>query len=312
MSPPPSNRRYALAVIASEDGQVSATGLNAHGDVVGSIYRGSGSKPSFSPFTWSAATGALTLLPPSDVDAYAAAVNDAGDVAINEMFGPKAFRWSRGHLVQLASGWLEARASGIDRDGTIVGAIGPPGSVLDAFATDAGGAPRALAGLGSGADEALAIAGGVIVGTSGARAVSWIAGRAVPLPVPGRSIAAAVSSTSLVAGACNVVDHGGYQGFVLDLSTGKATLVDPPAGAVGVELHGVNAAGLAVGSVVAASGDDDHAIVWSGGVLSRLDEAVDPEGWHLVTATAVNDSGQIVARGIDPQGNPQTVLLTPR
>lgn len=55
-----------------------------------------------------------------------------------------------------------------------------------------------------------------------------------------------------------------------------------------------------------------HAFLYSGGVMQDLNNLVLPNsGWTLVEANAINDSGQIVANGENPNGQFHAYLLTP-
>jgi probable HAF family extracellular repeat protein len=55
-----------------------------------------------------------------------------------------------------------------------------------------------------------------------------------------------------------------------------------------------------------------HAFLYSGGTMQDLNSLIDPSsGWKLTNATAINDLGEIVGQGTDPQGHASAFLLTP-
>ena len=63
------------------------------------------------------------------------------------------------------------------------------------------------------------------------------------------------------------------------------------------EANAINNSGTVVG--YSDFQDGSHAFVYSGGVMQDLNSLIDPNsGWTLNTATAINDSGQIVGDGV--------------
>ena len=54
-----------------------------------------------------------------------------------------------------------------------------------------------------------------------------------------------------------------------------------------------------------------HAFLYQNGVMTNLNSLVPPIGITLTMAIAINDQGQILATGVDANGNPEQVLLTP-
>ena len=74
-------------------------------------------------------------------------------------------------------------------------------------------------------------------------------------------------------------------------------------------LRAVNTAGDAVGSC-AAPGRFDHAVIWHAGVLIDLNETILDPSWELISASAINDSGQIAGTGTH-QGRDRVYVLTP-
>jgi probable HAF family extracellular repeat protein len=74
----------------------------------------------------------------------------------------------------------------------------------------------------------------------------------------------------------------------------------------------INANGDVVGDVVNADFTVNHAMIYSNGTMTDLNTLIhSPANWTLTVAYDINDSGQIVGAGIDADGNPHAVLLTP-
>ena len=77
---------------------------------------------------------------------------------------------------------------------------------------------------------------------------------------------------------------------------------------------GVNDLGQVVGgSDIDAAGDGAAFIYTQAGGMQNLNDLIDPSsGWNLDGgAIAINDAGQIVGAGINPQGEFHAFLLTP-
>jgi probable HAF family extracellular repeat protein len=74
---------------------------------------------------------------------------------------------------------------------------------------------------------------------------------------------------------------------------------------------GINNSGQVVGYSGAATGD--RAFLWQDGVMTDLStvSGVSGTGWSLIEAAAINDAGQIVGYGRNPQGVDSAFILTP-
>lgn len=58
--------------------------------------------------------------------------------------------------------------------------------------------------------------------------------------------------------------------------------------------------------------DQMEAVLYENGEMYNLNNLIDPaSGWHLKTAAAINDNGQIVGYGLNASGQPHAFLLTP-
>jgi probable HAF family extracellular repeat protein len=76
---------------------------------------------------------------------------------------------------------------------------------------------------------------------------------------------------------------------------------------------GVNLSGTLVGGSNIDSAQDNHGFVYSAATgMVDLNTLIDPAlGWDIQSAAAINNSGQIAASGINPDGLEHAVLLTP-
>jgi probable HAF family extracellular repeat protein len=105
-----------------------------------------------------------------------------------------------------------------------------------------------------------------------------------------------------------------YNAFIYDTANSQmmdlGALGDPNNYSEGL---GINNNGVAVGDVYINSIYDNHAFVYSGGSMQDLNTMMfDPaSGWDLQYATAINDNGQIVGYGINPDGYEHAFLLNP-
>jgi probable HAF family extracellular repeat protein len=88
-------------------------------------------------------------------------------------------------------------------------------------------------------------------------------------------------------------------------------LGDLPGGADYSNVYGINDAGQLVGFSNAATGNS--AFLWQNGVMTDLSTVagVAGTGWSLTEAWAINDVGQIVGSGRNPQGDISAFILTP-
>ena len=93
-------------------------------------------------------------------------------------------------------------------------------------------------------------------------------------------------------------------GKMTDLLTGSIT----PYG----QADAINNNGQIVGWVSNFPSSSFNAFIYQNGKLTDLNTLIDPaSGWHLQEATDINDNGQIVGYGTDPQGATHAFLVSP-
>ena len=123
----------------------------------------------------------------------------------------------------------------------------------------------------------------------------------------GFSSARGINKAGQVVGRAWTTKGGHDHAFLWQAGKGMQDL-----GAIGGEsnqANGINNAGQVVG------GPNDKnskhpAFLYSGGKMIDLNSMIDPtSGWHLTTAAAINDSGQIAGSGMNKAGQSHAVPL---
>ena len=163
--------------------------------------------------------------------------------------------------------------------------------------------------IANGINSAGVVAGSIqVAGSNSIHAAVFIDGAIRDLGTLGGrlSFASAISDSGRVVGSATIAGSDDGHGFVYDLPAGPMIDVEPRASC---GLRAVNTAGDAVGSC-AAPGRFDHAVIWHAGVLIDLNETVLDPSWELISASAINDSGQIAGTGTH-QGRDRAYILTP-
>lgn len=163
---------------------------------------------------------------------------------------------------------------------------------------------------------------------------------------PGKSVAHAINGSGQVVGEADLEDFAGTHAFLYengqmtDLGAlggsnysvaydindegqvvGESNLdgflwQDGEMSSLGdIEPAAINDSGQVVGSTCVFDGGEgcnDHAVVYEGGQIQKLNDLVDPaSGWDLDRATDINEGGQIVGTGI-VNGEEHAFLLTPQ
>jgi probable HAF family extracellular repeat protein len=218
-------------------------------------------------------------------------------------------------------GGSSSYANGINNAGTVVGtAYLSADSTFHAFMTQGGKLVDigTLVGAG-GYSEALAINGqGLAVGYSlaangGQHAFSYANGTMIDLGTLGgtNSQAYAVNGSGMVAGVAYLAGDALAHGFVY----AKGVMTD--LGTMGATLsfaYDIDDAGDVVGGLETYDPDGSvlkQAFLYGGGQMTDLNSLIDPAaGWNLQWASAINDKGQIEARGCQANGSCQDLLLT--
>ena len=272
--------------------QASQTGgINAAGVVVGLSY--SPTSTAGEAFVYSNGTMAELATTPPGALYGATAINDAGQV-VGAGLGPNAYLCTNGTLTNLGAlpGTEFTAPVAINDSAQVVGyaevnAINPPSYTLNhAFLYSNG----TMTDLGS-----------------------------LPLPNywPEDSTANGINASGQIVGvSATSSGYGDYEHAFLYSNGTMTDLGMPPGSYIGSCATGINASGQVVGYAYAGSGGIGTALggafVYSGGTMTDLNTLINPaSGWALGRANAINDSGQIVGDGINPDGSLHGFLLTP-
>ncbi|BDG03922.1 InlB B-repeat-containing protein [Anaeromyxobacter oryzae] len=301
---------YTAFELIIPGGTVMGGGINRSGDVAGTLQEDSGGFTR--AFLYVAATKTVTFLSPIDRNFSAVAVNDTGTVVVNDDVSGRVYRWSDGKLEEIDKP-AAGKGTAINALGWVVGWMFPDDGSARGFVND-GKETRTLVPL-PGTEFAVANAvnrDGVVVGTSGTKAVRFDGSNPVELPVGAVAMALGVNDAGFVVGSA---DQQGktIHGFLLDLRTDPPTVTIVPGleKDFGVAFHDVNATGTVVGSGARLDGSG-RAVVYRDGQLQSLEDLVSPQAFQLENAVDVNDAGQILVWGRDDDGRSHTVILTPR
>ncbi len=278
-----------------------ALGINAAGDVVGS----SAEQPLDGSYPGRAVLypggGGPEFLPPLGAPSVAQGINDAGLIVGAAFFATpywtsKAFLYDPRGLILTdihaeITGATHSRATAINAGGDVVGSFDRLGQPRQAFFRHANGPLQVLslpAGLSTDVDTMGVNASGQVIGTTNystgnepISAILWSGGTARDLgtlppldplhPVPKATVALGINGSGQVVGGSNV-------------------------------------APVCPADVFCAW--KTHAFLYSSGVMQDLNELIPSDsGWELLSATAINDAGQITALGQDRSGQSSVALL---
>ncbi len=246
-------------------------------------------------------------------------MNNRGDVV--GQIAPTAALWHHGGTTTLLgtlAGDTSSAAWDINDAGKIVGTSASSGGALRAFGYE-GGAMSALGTLGGSQSAAVGInEAGVAVGyaqTDGNaawRATKFTANGNVGLGTLGgtNSYAADINDLGQVAGDSEITGSGNRHAVVWD-ANGAITEIGTLGGVISYS-YAINDGGIVVGQSLITGNSFWHAFVWRAGVLSDLNDLIDPNsGWdRLQYAYGINELGQITGLGI-LNGVERAFLLTP-
>jgi probable HAF family extracellular repeat protein len=252
---------------------VAANGINSAGHIVGGV-----SVPptnTFNGYLWTPSGGMQVLPNLGGQTVNPRAINDSGQV----------------------TGWTT------------------PGTA-QAFLWTAAGGVQTLASLPGGGtySQGLSInASGQVAGSAadslgGSRAVRWTAAGVQDLGTPGTGDAVAYG----------INDSGAVAGVYLDGSDVRRAFLWTEAGGVQTladlggdsSARGINGSGQVVGFSNLVGGGR-HAVLWQGGTPYDLNSLLPAgSGWELISASAINDAGQITGTGTY-NGQSTAFLLNP-
>jgi probable HAF family extracellular repeat protein/parallel beta-helix repeat protein len=298
---------YTITDLGALGGNGSAAyGINASGQVVGFASFGSYEHA----FLYSA--GVMkdlgTLAGP---DSNARGINDLGDVVGGSSFDATgaplhAFHYSGGHMADLGTlgspRQFGSQAFAINSSGQVVGGAFTATGRFHPFLYS-GGQMIDLGSLGADSFATVINASGQVAGTfetnrDGAHGFLYSGGVMTDLGNLGGAptYAYGINSTGQVVGTSN--------GHPFLYSAGAMTAL----GGLGTEgvAYGINSAGQVVGIT------RGRPFLYSAGTVTDLSSLLPANsGWRLLEARAINDSGQIVGAGTNPQGQTHAFLLTP-
>lgn len=258
------NDRLSITAAPTADDNFScASSINDYGEVVGSL----NGETVIVPFIWMPG-GKLErlLLPPGRSGGHASAINATGDVA-GDVCGPagvSACLWTKGNEPQQLKPLpndIYSRARAVNDAGEIVGVSGR-GAVRHAVLWTATGIVRDL---------------GTLPGDTSSEAI-------------------AINKSGDVVGFSN--GPKGTRAFLWNEFNGMQDL-GASAGYTNTQAFDINDSGTVVGALTNSGGS--HAFIWTPEVGMRdLNSAISPEiGVVLVSAHAINNTGQIVAMATD-------------
>lgn len=285
-----------------------------------------------SAFLWDPKQGMVELVDPSgrSLNSRAYGINDLGQVvgyAVSAGGSAEAVLWDGTQgmtwLGHLPGSIGRSGARDINNLGQVVG-YSESANGYEAFIwsaetgmavlRDFSGTP--IPGIARGINEM-----GQVVGTGnpdlafGSYAFLWdpVFGMTQLLPnlsMPSSSEAFSVNELGQVAGGYSIPLEG-YQLFLWDPVTGVDRLKDLPGEYLPKMVRGMNDSGVVVGSITV---ERTEAVAWFPvyGPVS-LNSLVDESGtgWSLIFAQAINNHGQIVGQGINPEGRHEAFLLSP-
>jgi cell division septation protein DedD len=151
------------------------------------------------------------------------------------------------------------------------------------------------------------VAVGRVLQASGSQAYSWtVAGGIVGLPnLAARNYCVSndANDNGIIVGTGSTTFFGSNRLPVI-WQNGVVSQLPLPAGETIGDANGVNAAGVAVGSV--DGGSTQQAVIYNGGTATVITQ-VTATNCFFVTAFGINNSGRIVGQGIDPNNAARNV-----
>jgi len=327
--------RYEVTVIEGPQcayGQASmyAGRLNDQGHIVGFFKCPTGYAE---PFLWTPETGLIELpLPPDSYEASAEDINEAGKIvgtATIAGVGSCGFLYDDGEFTMLPpvipdAGWSTALA--INNHSQVVGyrSIGDEVNPWNAYIWSAEEYFLDLGLMDRPFTYATDISDtGIVVGWRGNQVPGeqegfrWQNGELTFLgPIPGgiSSMPHSVNNRGHIVGnsATEVARSGGLRGLGFIWRNGLWTILQPVPGYEESGASGINDLSQVVGSSGPIGPGDNHATLWQNRVPYELDELAElAPGFTIERSKAINNAGQILGDGSDPEWHDVTFLLTP-
>lgn len=305
----------------------SVAGINAAGKVA--MTQALPTDPTTHALTWIA--GQTRTMDDGGTGSIANAISDSGVVAglrgSDDGSGSIACIWSKtGARTDLGTlGGTTSSAMGVNAKGLVVGTsyVSPTSQQLDAFVwrngvfTDLGtlgGTQSAASAIGPGTDPL--IVGSSSLPSQSTHATLWRHGRIHDLGTLGSggslsSIATALNADGVVVGWSMTSILGTEHAFRWDTQHGMQDL-----GTLGgySEASAINGLGDVVGDSAPHGAPTAHAFIVTGGQMLDLNDLLDDSsaGWTLLTATGINDAGQITGRSqLAGEHGTHAFVLTP-
>ncbi len=294
------------------------TGVNARGQVIGSISQDEGVPLGVDhAFSWTATGGMIDLGTTNLCCAEAVALNDRGEIAVNahdarldeDDYTSRAFLWTAAKgLIALSTTAEWSAATALNTSGRVVGTVGVSANSImsfHAFSWTAAGGMRDLGTLGGDGSGALAVnASGQVVGWSDAKidhrqhAFSWTAGTGM-IDLGANSGQFTFSQAVAVNNAGQVVGHRtDFQESHAFSWTSAGGLID-----LGIDGSSVARAVNASGQVVGSRWRDavgERAFLWT--VAGGMVDLAPLAGFSGSYAVSVNDDGLVVGASFNADG----------
>jgi len=236
---------------------------------------------------------------------FASDINDRGEVVGLSEAGQESFfgfRWRSGKMSPLPSvnrKW--SAASAINHQGTIAGVSTSDSAPLVACAWEGAKTYPLVMPRGFGVSFAEDVNDrgnlvGFAIDDSGERAgaVHWDGRRAVALRSLGgkSSVAVSLNESGLIGGASNTSGGSEKEWNAVLWHGGRTRDLGRLPGAQWGVVNSINHRGEIVGASGSGCGTG-RACIWVDGKTRDLNQSVNARGWHLLSAAAVNDKGQI-------------------
>jgi len=145
-------------------------------------------------------------------------------------------------------------------------------------------------------------------------ALLWETGRVIDLGNLGGKaghLAKTINNNDEVVGSSNIAGDKAGHAFRWTRNTGMQDLGTLPGDSNSAAL-GINDQGVITGASVAADFSSLRAFVWSGGVMTDLNQLIPTmSSLHLLTACSINARGEIIGFAVDANGNIHGYLAAP-